>query len=233
MEKFKIGNKKIKVSMPTGWHEVPFWKGQLILESNMNDVECIALLADASPTEIQESTDPDTVYYFLRSFTFLSRLPDTLHAPTIPRSVFLGSDRIIFPHALDGDEFDLGKVSIGQVADMRMAITNYMIELGGEESNFDSVTDMDTIKLCPVLVAIYLQKVIEKNYNYDRAMKLVDRISKEMSFKDVSTIGYFFLQRLAASINGPQNGSLKRSLKKRKRKREFMSLIRRFLLIRH
>lgn len=226
MEKFKIGKNKLRVSLPSGWHEVPFWQGVRIIEGNLTEIEIMSLLSGVDKQELEESTDFETIYYLMHAYTFLKAMPD-LSTPQIPRSIKFNGDTVIMPHVLYSDKFDLGKISVGQIKDMEMTITNMLYDLNEEGIEKKEVSNMDTIKVCPFLIAIFLQKIIDKKYDYDKAMKMVDAISKELSFKEVIHMGYFFLQRLSVLRLGSQNGSLKLSWTKRKFRRVLMSLMQR------
>ena len=226
MEKFKIGKNKLRVSLPSGWHEVPFDKGVTILEGEMSEVEIMSLLSGVDKKELEESTDFETIFYLMNAYTFLKTLPD-LTTPQIPRSVKFNNDIVIFPHVIYSDKFDLGKISVGQIKDMEMVITNMLYQIGEDGIEKKEVTNFETIRICPYLVAIFLQKVIDKKYDYDKAMKMVDEVSRQLSFKEVIHMGYFFLQRLSVLRLGSRKGSLKLGSMKRRFRRALMSLMQR------
>lgn len=213
MEKFKLGKSKKEVMMPSGWHEIPFYQGVKISEDNLNEVETLALLSNCDVEDIRSATDPESIFYLLSAFRFLREMPLGLDKPQIPNSIKFNGHHIIFPHVIYQDIFDLGKASVGQIKDMEMVMVNMGTEFrkDEEEENQDrAFTELETIKMCPSLCAIYIQKLIDKEYDYDTAMKLSSEIEQHLSFKEVLNIGYFFLKRLA-DLNDGQTKSYRKS----------------------
>lgn len=237
MEVYKIGKEKIQ--MPSGWHEVPFWKGQVIFEKPVGELECLSLISGKSIDQINNMLSSVDVFYFLTSFTFIQELPEVLKTPQMPRSVKINGDYVIFPFVIHNDPFDLGQCSVGQIKDMEMIISNHLEsikqEQGITEENQDelSVKEIDTIKMCPYLCAIYIQKIIDKEYDYSRAMKLVDVVSKQLSFKEVTSMGYFFFKRLIDWRNGSLTNFQKRRPIRTKFRRAYWKFIRFLVSIRH
>jgi len=205
MEQFKLGTDKKVINMPSGWHDVPYYKGVQIFESELNDVEKLALLSDSNVDDIRNATDTESIFYLMSAFTFLRQAPRGLESPQIPNSINLNGNHIIFPHVIHGDKFDLGNASVGQIKDMEMVLVNMGTEFreDEEEENQDRpFTEMETIKMCPPICAIYIQKIIDKEYDYEKAMKLSDEISQYLSFKEVLNIGYFFFKKLIDLSDG-------------------------------
>jgi len=239
METFKLGSSKKKISMPSGWHEVPFYKGLQIMEGGLSDIEIMGLLSDTDPEEIKNTTDSESIYYLMGAFLFLQDMPKGLEHPKMPQSIKIDDRYVIFPHVIYQDEFDLGKSSVGQIKDMEMVMLNMGTQfLANDEDNEEEeqkenrpFTQLETVKMCPKLCAIYIQKLIDKKYDYDTAMKLSEKLERSMSFKEMINIGYFFLLRLSAFKNGQKKGYQKRPLIPRKLTRGFMNLIRRMDLI--
>ncbi len=197
MEVYKLG--KTKINIPSGWHEVNFNKALEILEGELNEVQTIALLTNKSEKEIRQSTDMSTIYHFINTFLYLHQLPQKLNE--FPRSIKLGVDRIVFPFVNYGDEFDLGQADVGQVEDMLMIMVKMNKEFIGESERTE-ITELQLAKITPFLVAIYLQKMLDTEYDGEKAMLLVDRVKEELSFKECLSIGYFFLIRLEHYKNG-------------------------------
>ncbi len=220
MESYKLG-KSTKIQMPSGWHEINFNTAIQILEGDLNEIQTLALLSNKTEEEIRGSTDIETIYYFINAFMFVKHLPQKIDE--FPRSVKMGDERIIFPFVSYADQFDLGKADVGQVEDMILMITKMSREFTDDEER--ELTEMELIKITPYLVAIYIQKIIETKYNGERAMELVERIKKELSFKEVVSTGYFFLNRLPSFRTGPLNALQKYHSIPRKLKRGFLNLI--------
>ncbi len=219
MEQYKLGKTPIK--MPSGWHEINFNNAIEILEGNLNEIQTLALLSNKTEEEIRESTDIETIYYFINAFLFIKNLPQKIDE--FPRSVKMGDERIIFPFISYADQFDLGKADVGQVEDMILMITKMSREFTDDEER--ELTEMELIKITPYLVAIYIQKIIETKYNGERAMELVERIKKELSFKEVVSTGYFFLNRLPSFKTGQLNALRKYYSIPRRLKRGFLNLM--------
>jgi hypothetical protein len=230
MERFKLGKKK-SISMPSGWHEVPFKKGVKIFEEELNEVETVAMLTDSNVEDIRDATDPESIYYLLSAFRFLRDIPHGLDRPQLPNSIKLSGNHIIFPHIIEQDKFDLGRSSVGQIKDMEMVLVNMGAEF--KEDQDRPFTQLETILMCPPICAIYIQKLIDKEYDYNKAMKLSEVIKEELSFKEVLHIGYFFLKRLADLNDGLKKDSQIIRSTLRKLKRGLMNLIRRMGSILH
>lgn len=228
MEKFKIGG-KLKIKLPSDWSEVPYNKGVQIIEDRPDELETMSILTGIPKKQISESTNFETIYYLMSAYGFLNKLPDLAH-PVIPRSIVLNQQRVLFPNVLYQDKFDLGETSVGQIKDMQMIIQNMITDfIGSQEEGKESrgLTELETIKICPFLVAIYIQKLIDRQYDYGRAMKMVPVISEQLSFKEVTMIGYFFLQRLTALRFGSAKDYQKQGMIKRKLMRVWWTLIQR------
>jgi len=229
MESYKLGP-NTPIQMPSGWHEISYNKAVKILDGKLNEIETLALLTGRTEKEIRTATDVNTIFHFMNAFQFLKDLPQKLDE--FPRSVKLGEDRLIFPYISYADKFDLGKAEVQQVEDMLFMITKMSKEFeedkGHEPTNEEFHNEL-LPKISPFLVAIYLQKIIETRYNGEHAMELVERVKKELSFKEVVSIGYFFLIRLMNF----RSGSVK-SLKiyhsiPRRLRRAFLDLIQRLV----
>jgi hypothetical protein len=219
MENYKLG--KIRFKMPSSWQDVSFKAGLDILKSGDSDIKLLSRLSGVSVDDLSNATDFEELFYFINSFTWLGTLP-LKESPEMPRSVKMGGRLIIFPHVVYNDKFDLGNASVGMVKDMEAVLTNKTREiLNGEERE---LTNIELIEILPFIVAIYLQKVIDRNYDYEKAMRLVDEVSNQMSFKEVLNIGYFFLQRLIVLNNGQKTKRTKASLILKRLKRAWWNL---------
>jgi hypothetical protein len=205
--------------LPRGWHDISFEKGLKALEAD-NEVERLAILSDRSAEEIRKSTDIDSIYYFTHAITFLNSLPDA----AFPRSVKMGKDRILFPFVNYSDEFDLGDVAVGQVEDMQAILVKMNKEFVGDEER--ELTSAELLKICPHVVAIYLQGIIE-DYDGQKAMMLVKRVQTELSFKDCVSMGYFFFKRLGGLMTGQLSRLQNRDSRLRKLRLACSSLIQR------
>jgi len=222
MEAIKLG--KTKIHIPSGWHEVNYNKAFLILDSELDEVQTLALLTDKTEKEIRTATDIETIFYFVNTFQYIHKLPEQVNE--FPRSVKLGIDRLIFPYISYGDKFDLGQSEVGQVEDMLMIMVKMNNEFIGDEERTE-LTPLEMIQITPFLVAIYLQKLLDGEYDGKKALVLVDRVKEELSFKECLSIGYFFFNRLRNYKSGRQNELKVYHSMRRKLKRALMNLMQR------
>jgi len=236
MEQFKLGKTKKVINMPSGWYEVPFYKGVEIFEGKLNDVEILALLADSDVDDIRNATDTESIFYLLSAFRFLRELPQSLKRPHMPKSINIDDNHVIFPHVIYGDKFDLGNACVGQITDMEMILLNMGTEFRedeDEENKDRPFTELETIKMCPPICAVYIQKIIDKAYDYEKAMKLSKNIEKHLSFDMTLNIGYFFLKKLI-DLNDGKKADLQKHLSiARKLRRGLMNLMSRLGLTLH
>lgn len=189
MEKYKINGNPI--SMPTGWHDVKYNKAIEIIGED-DELIIFSKLSGLDIKDVRAVDDGETIAYFLSSFRFVFDLPNESQ---MPLSIKVGDELLPLPTVVYEDPNDLGRISFGQVADMK--------ELFVKKVNAtEKLTKLDEIELMPDIVAIYLQPIINKEYDFNKAMKLSERIKEEMSFKDICSMGSFFLQRLAVFMSG-------------------------------
>ena len=131
MENYKIG--KLKVSMPSGWHEVPYGVATEIINAPKIDrLMVLSLLSGVDEDTLSKATDQDTIYHFANAFAFVNSLPHNLEHPEMPRSMKFRDSPLIFPFVLYGDKFDLGKAEVGQIRDMTDLIVRMSKEMVGE-----------------------------------------------------------------------------------------------------
>lgn len=221
MRTYKINGKK--TPMPDGWHDVKYCDAINIIENNLNDTEIFGLFAKMSKKEVRELNGKD-VRFFLDGFPFLKSLPIE-DKPDIPISVNWKGSKLFFPHVMLNDEYDFGETSVGQVEDMKQVITSTTKQLIVEED--DKLTNLDMIRMMPMIVSIYIQPFINGSYDYKKALNVCEDLKKEMSFKEVCYIGNFFLIKLTGSINGLKKESLILKWIKRKLMQAYRILIKR------
>ena len=223
MENYKLGKHRFK--MPSSWQEISFNLGFKLITEELNEIQIFSQLSGLTEKEIKDSTDFENLYHFINAFTFLKELPGNLERPEMPKTCKLGGRLIIFPYVLYADTFDLGKCSVGQVKDMEQVITSMTKEFIGEEER--ELSNDEVIQIMPYVVSIYVQMLLDHEYDYAKAMKLVDEVKDKMSFKEVLNIGSFFLQRLIELNSGQAVRLRNRSLILRKLKRGWQRLIQR------
>ena len=201
MRKIKVNGKA--VSMPDGWHDVKFIDGFKIVKDQLNEIEVFALFSGMSVKKVRGLNKNEDIFYFLQGYPFLYKNPVTDN-PVMPQSIKYKGDRIHFPFVMDSDPLDLGDCSVGQVEDMKALIATKIKELDKEDDAELSIIEM--ISIMPFIVSIYLQPFIDGDYDYKKAMLLVDDLKNNLSYKDMIHIGNFFLKRLQGLISGSMKG---------------------------
>lgn len=176
--------------MPGGWHEVPFIKAFEIITQELSELEIMSLLTGHSVETLKQSTDLETIHYLKGSLLFLNKSPVQKN-PEFPISV-MGK---ALPYVNYSDKFDLGKVTVGQVEDMQAEI-----------QKVDQEDEQQILQVFPVLVAIYMQPIIDNGfYDYDKAIKIVSVVEEQVDYKTCINMGSFFLRKLAGLSNGRKN----------------------------
>lgn len=220
MEKYKINGKPI--SLPTGWHDVKFKDALHVRENNFNAVQLFSFFSGIPDEEVERLNHDEDIYYFLQGFPFLYRAP-IQDKPSIPRTVKYKNQRLIFPHILFDDPYDFGNTDVGQIEDMKVIIAKMAKEFIGEEER--DITDLEMTKIYPYIVAIYIQPILEKEYDHGRAMKLAVELQSEMSYKEVVYMGNFFLVKLGGLTNGLKTGLPRRNWITKKLRQAYKRLI--------
>ncbi len=209
--------------MPDGWHDVKYNDAINIIENNLDAVSIFSLFSGLDKKTVRNLNKRKDISYFLQGFPFLNKIP-LQETPQIPRSLIYKGSRYYFPHVFLDDEYDFGESEVGQIEDMKAIIVNQTKEFTGDEDRL--LTNLELMKLFPPVVAIYIQPIIEQEYNYKRAMKLADEIQKELSFKEIIFMGNFFLLKLGTSTSGLKTGLRPLNWIKKKSKLAFRTLIR-------
>lgn len=106
-------------------------------------------------------------------------------------------DAADFKMTISGNEINFKSVklqteSIGQYLDVEHTINEFVKKRG---------KDADMVKLYPVIIAIYADKIVNGGYDYHRAMKLVDGI-KGQPYQKVNNAGGFFLTNMITLTGG-------------------------------
>jgi len=221
VQKYKINGKPIQ--MPDGWHDVKYNDAINIIENNLDAVSIFSLFSGIDKNTVRKFNKRKDISHFLQGFPFLNKLP-LQQTPQIPRSLIYKGSRYHFPHVFLDDEYDFGYSTIGQIEDMKAIIVTQTKEITGGEDRL--LNNLELMKLFPPVVAIYIQPIIEQEYNYKRAMKLADDIQKELSFKEIIFMGNFFLLKLGASTSGLKTGLHPLNWMRKKSKQAFRTLIR-------
>lgn len=206
MTNYKINGKK--VSLPDGWHDVPFYKGLEIMKSNSEKIDAFCIITGLDKSFVRSLKDPSSIEYLMGTFLFLK---DYTFKAEMPLSIIYDGDIIHIPNVDHDNPFDMGQAEVGQIEDMEVIIRSELKDV----ENIDAIR---TVEIMPKIISIYVQKLIDKHYDHRKAMSIVKTIEQTMSFKDVMCMGYFFLQKLKDYTNGFQSNYRKSSWMKRKLK---------------
>lgn len=200
MIKFKINGKDAQIA--TSWDELNYH--QFYQTFNI-DGTILQLVSIASGTDyefikkVQLTGDVDKLVI---AMTFFKK-------PAVWDKPVLSCGPYGLPINHDG-QYDITYASLAQFEDMRAA----MGKLTGE-------TQSERVKsiagLYPTFVAIYLQKIRDGEYSYNKAMEMVEEI-KSYPAREVVTLGSFFLVKLTNLLNGTPDSSptTPQNLKKKK-----------------
>ena len=199
-----IWNKKLKLNIPDNWNQVSYSKAIQILElDDLKPSSLISILTGIDEKIIRQSASKKQIKALYDVFPYWSNFP-VVDQPTMPYVIGFKNQAIAVKHDWSG-AFDLGKVcTVGQIEDMLSIVRN---------SHSESMQDIDLFKIYPSLIAIYLQALYDKSeYDYERAMEMVNDVSEGLSIVVALNVGGFFLLNLHALTNGKSSGYQKRSL---------------------
>lgn len=210
--------------MPTGWHEVSFNDAMTIKIEDLNHLQAFSLLSGIPYEEVRELEDYETVACFIEAFGFIKRWPDPREAE-VPWSMKLGEKRLINPSIVYDDLKDMGKMNMGQIEDMKALYLKELTAIQDVEDEDWRPTETEILEIMPSIVAVFVQKIKDRRYDYQKAVELIPVIKEQMSFKDVTSMGYFFFQRLNALVSGSKKAYRKPNWIERKLKRGSRSLM--------
>lgn len=202
---FKKG--KQKFTLPKNWKGVSFKDGLEIVQET-DKLKIFSILAKVPYSELRKETDLKSVYGLYDTMFFLNELPIYENA-TIPNIVMNW-----FMPSVTGGAFDLGKAEVGQVEDMEEYIRSRI--------NEDS-SDIDILKTYPTICAIYLQKIRDGEYDYDKA--LLWNIEEEIDFYSACQMGSFFLQKLIGLKDGSKKTRRREGLLRKNKTLALVSLV--------
>jgi hypothetical protein len=195
MIQFKVNGKKVKV--PTRYEELSFNEYYEILKSPREVVQKISMFTGIDCETLKKSTiiGLDEV---LIALSFLNKPPempgftDKVGKYNIPNS---------------SGKFDIQFESLAQFEDLRAIIKK--VKADDLLSIFDAY---------PKMVAIYLQKIRDGEYDNSKAMQMVEEI-KTFPALEVMTLGGFFFIKLLNLLSGTVPSSLPTNQNPKKSKR--------------
>ena len=170
-----IGKDKYSCEVPQSWNEVSFNQLLLLMKAS-NDAEVFSALTGLSKELLQINELVDFYIWLDHNTTFR-------HKPfpandTNPNLTWIYKDKVYtIPK-------DINYASIGQYEDMKHVVK-------------DLIEGKDPIKLAeqyPMVVAIYLQKLIDGDYDYNKAVELSKELL-EYPCEEISNTANFFLSK--------------------------------------
>lgn len=181
---FKLNGKK--VSIPSSWDDVTMSNYLSILNGEVRAThDAIALFTGMDSEKIKKAViiGLDQV---IGSLSFLNTVP-----------AFSGACDQVGKYKLPlvKGKFDIQFETTAQFEDMR-AILNTCVIPGDNKYDIKKITNA-----YPQMVAIYLQKIRDKEYDYTKSQLMVDEVLT-MPAKEVITVGAFFYVKLTSLLRG-------------------------------
>lgn len=167
---FKLKDQSI--NFPTSWFDVTFTQYLGLLKPDRTFSETLSILTGV---EISPNDTILGIEALIQAMSFLST------APKFPASVNMVGEYHL-PTNNKG-AFDIQLESLGQFEDMR----NIMIKV--PEKDVQAHT-----KAYASYVAIYLQKIRDKEYDSMKAKEMVDDVMKMPAYQVLTVGGFFFLK---------------------------------------
>lgn len=192
---FKLNGKNLKIA--SSWHDLTFDQYVKVMESKGGTADMIALFTGIDVEVIKKAnfTGLDTV---IEALSFLKK-PYQFDKST-PN---VGKYKL--PLNSKG-EFNIQFETLAQFEDMRSAMIktpdNDMVEL---------------VKSYAKFVAIYVQKISDGEYSYDKAIAMIPEIY-QMPAHEVITAGSFFFVKLLTLLTGTAPTSQKATTNQKKKK---------------
>lgn len=183
MIRFKVNSKTVNV--PTAWDELTFSQYLQILDLKDDYLQVVSILTGID-YEILKKAEINGLESLIAATSFLSEIPDFDHVTTK-----------VGPYNLpvnDKGLFNIQLESLAQFEDMRAVM----------KGAIDSPKAM--IECYVKFVALYVQKVRDKEYDSQKALLMVDEV-KTWPAKEVITAGAFFYVKLRSLLNGTQKTS--------------------------
>lgn len=193
MIKFKLNSKM--VNLPSSWDDLTLNQYLHVMSFKDDYIQIIGLFTGID-SEVLRNGQILGLDQVLNALSFLSKAPE-----------FEGSCLQVGKYELPINhkgQFNIQFESLGQFEDMRQVMKG--------------IKDVVTLtEAYPKFVAIYLQKIRDKEYSHGSAMEMVEEV-KAMPAKEVITLGSFFYVRLTSLLSGIKNSSpnTSQSLKKSK-----------------
>lgn len=184
MISFKLNNQSILI--PTAWEEVTYSQYLRVI-SMPNDIIYLVSIFTGQEYEVLKSAVISGLDRILEALNFINQ------PPNFPAYVDqCGPYKI--PANKDG-QFDIRFESLGQFEDMRQAMIKRDPSAKGMLESYSKY------------VAIYLQKIRDKEYAFSKVPELEEEIKSFPAYQ-VMALGAFFFLKLNGSLNGTKQTSL-------------------------
>lgn len=193
MIKFKLNGKSIEVK--TSWDELSFNQYYQIFNLKDDLLQAVAICTGLS-YDILKNAKIVMLDQVISAMSFLNK-----PAEWSGSCLQVGKYELPINHK---GQFNIQFESLGQFEDMRQVMKG--------------IKDVVTLtEAYPKFVAIYLQKIRDKEYSHGAAMEMVEEV-KAMPAKEVITLGSFFYVRLTSLLNGTKTTSPNTSQNRKKSK---------------
>lgn len=175
------------ISVATEWHELTYKQYLLILDTDGDLLKEISALTGVDYDLLKSADKINGVEHLIAASAFLRHEPQLNAFPDM-----IGKYKL--PKNSEGT-FDIQFESLAQFEDMRQLLIK--------------ATDLKSqLRNYPSYIAIYLQKVRDGKYDFNKADEMVKEI-EGYSCIEVLTIGTFFFSKLTSLLSGIQSNSPK------------------------
>lgn len=174
MKKYLIDGQKI--SVPTNYSEITYRQYKKLFATKKREIELISILIDVDVDTLQNVRVGEAWLQLVKDLQFITK-PIDIENYVIPTSVAIADKTVSIP-------FDIGKETMAQYTDMR-----------------DLLKDDDNEGNISMAVAIYLQPLIDGEYNINKARNLRHQI-ENLPADFVICVGGFFLSNSLGLKNG-------------------------------
>ncbi|HET6224651.1 MAG TPA: hypothetical protein VFF27_00135 [Bacteroidia bacterium] len=213
MKRFKLNEKEF--NCPQSWAEITIEQLLKITAEVLKPMDAIVICTGITESEWNLSDDFKLIEEIEQTLSFLNS-NEGCQLEKEPKE-------IVFNQFTMPPISDIGTKSIAQYQDIKLLINEFHLAEG------EQIDTLRRLSLYPKIVATYLQPIIDKGeYDYKRA----DEIAKELynhSAMEVSSWGYFFIQRFLELRNGIVKDVQTLGMKQKKQKQGSLSSLRRWV----
>lgn len=189
MIQFKVNSKTVEVA--TSWDELTY--NQFYQTFQPLDLKGLLSVCAGIPNDenLQKAQITGNIDALVVALNFIKKQPDWTAPVTKcgPYELPINNKK----------QYDITYASLAQFEDMRAAMGKLTGETQAERAK-------SIAELYPTFLAIYLQKIRDGEYSYNKAMEMVEEI-KTYPAREVVTLGSFFLVKLTNLLNGTPDSS--------------------------